>query len=82
MISFAPHPVPVKVVLYTETLLKSTPSPGSTSFSVLANKFGYSVVREVILSNIREFYPDIPAHNISKHRERVAHRRQRRRPEL
>jgi hypothetical protein len=39
---------------------------------VLANKFGYSVVREVILSNIREFYPDIPAHNISKHRERVA----------
>jgi hypothetical protein len=39
---------------------------------VPATKFGYSVVRDVIFSNIREFYPDIPAHNISKHREKVA----------
>jgi hypothetical protein len=46
--------------------------PGSTSFSVLATKFGYSVMRDVIFSNIREFYPDIAAHYISKHREKVA----------
>ena len=46
--------------------------PGSTSFSELATKFGYSVMRDVIFSNIREFYPDIAAHYISKHREKVA----------
>jgi hypothetical protein len=46
--------------------------PGSSDFSVLATKFGYSVMRDVIFSSIREFYPDIAAHYISKHREKVA----------
>jgi hypothetical protein len=47
--------------------------PANTSdFSVLATKFGYSVMRDVIFSNIREFYPDIAAHYIRKHREKLA----------
>ncbi len=46
--------------------------PGATSFSVLATKFGYSVMRDVAFSAIREFYPDVAAHYIKKHREKVA----------
>jgi hypothetical protein len=46
--------------------------PGATTFGALAEKFGYSVMRDVIFSNIREFYPDIAAHYIHKHREKVA----------
>jgi hypothetical protein len=44
----------------------------ATSFDVLATKFGYSVMRDVFNSTIREFYPDIAAHYIKKHREKVA----------
>jgi hypothetical protein len=44
----------------------------ATSFGVLSEKFGYSVMRDVIFSNIREFYPDIAAHYIRKHREKMA----------
>jgi hypothetical protein len=44
----------------------------SEGFSVLATKFGYSVMRDVGFSAIREFYPDIAAHYIRKHREKVA----------
>jgi hypothetical protein len=44
----------------------------ASSFGVLAEKFGYSVMRDVIFSNIREFYPDIAAHYVKKHREKVA----------
>jgi hypothetical protein len=29
-------------------------------------------MRDVIFSNIREFYPDIAAHYIHKHREKMA----------
>jgi hypothetical protein len=43
----------------------------ATSFSVLATKFGYSVMRDVGFSTIREFYPDIAAHYIRKHRAKV-----------
>ncbi len=46
--------------------------PSATSFGVLASKFGYSVMRDVIFSSIREFYPDIAAHYIKKHREKIA----------
>ena len=45
---------------------------GSTSFGVLATKFGYSAMRDVGFSSIREFYPDIAAHYIRKHREKQA----------
>jgi hypothetical protein len=47
--------------------------PGAADFSVLATKFGYSIMREVAFSSIREFYPDIAAHYIRKHREKAAH---------
>ena len=45
--------------------------PGAADFSVLATKFGYSIMREVAFSSIREFYPDIAAHYIRKHREKA-----------
>ncbi len=44
----------------------------ATTFPVLAEKFGYSVMRDVIFSSIREFYPDAAAHFIRKHREKMA----------
>lgn len=46
--------------------------PSATSFGVLASKFGYSVMRDVTFSSIREFYPDIAAHYIRKHRAKMA----------
>lgn len=45
---------------------------GATSFPVLAEKFGYSAMRDVIFTSIREFYPDLAAHYIRKHREKMA----------
>jgi hypothetical protein len=45
--------------------------PGAADFSVLATKFGYSIMREVAFTSIREFYPDIAAHYIRKHREQT-----------
>jgi hypothetical protein len=45
---------------------------GATSFGVLATKFGYSAMRDVAFTSIREFYPDIASHYIRKHREKVA----------
>jgi hypothetical protein len=44
----------------------------ATTFPVLAEKFGYSVMRDVIFTSIREFYPDAAAHFIRKHREKMA----------
>jgi hypothetical protein len=46
--------------------------PSAADFSVLATKFGYSIMREAAFSSIREFYPDIAAHYIRKHREKAA----------
>ncbi len=46
--------------------------PSATTFSVLATKFGYSVMRDVINSTIREFYPDIAAHYIRRHQAKMA----------
>jgi hypothetical protein len=46
--------------------------PGATSFSVLATKFAYSAMRDMAFTGIREFYPDIAAHYVRKHREKVA----------
>ena len=43
----------------------------SEGFSVLASKFGYSVMRDVGFSAIREFYPDVAAHYIRKHRQKM-----------
>ena len=44
----------------------------SSGFSVLATKFAYSAMRDIGFSAIREFYPDVAAHYIRKHREKVA----------
>lgn len=46
--------------------------PSAGTFGALATKFGYSAMRDVAFSSIREFYPDIAAHYIRKHREKVA----------
>jgi hypothetical protein len=49
---------------------------GTSNFSVLATKFGYSAMRDVIFTSIREFYPDIAAHYIRKHREKLLRQQQ------
>jgi hypothetical protein len=49
---------------------------GTSDFSVLATKFGYSAMRDVIFTSIREFYPDIAAHYIRKHREKLLRQQQ------
>jgi hypothetical protein len=46
--------------------------PSAGSFPVLAEKFGYSVMRDVIFSSIREFYPDAAAHFIRRHQQKMA----------
>ncbi len=45
---------------------------GATSFPVLAEKFGYAAMRDVIFTSIREFYPDIAAHYVKSHRAKAA----------
>ena len=45
--------------------------PSATTLEALATKFGYSVMRDVGLSAVREFYPDVAAHYIRKHREKL-----------
>jgi hypothetical protein len=44
---------------------------GATSFSVLATKFAYSAMRDMAFTSIREFYPDIAAHYVRKHHEKM-----------
>jgi hypothetical protein len=44
----------------------------ATTFPVLATKFGYSAMRDIAITSIREFYPDVAAHYIRKHQEKVA----------
>jgi hypothetical protein len=45
---------------------------GATSFGVLAEKFGYATMRDIAFTSVREFYPDIAAHYIRKHRQKAA----------
>ena len=56
----------------TQTISRYYYPPGATSFGVLATKFGYSSMRDVGFTSVREFYPDIAAHYIRKHREKQA----------
>lgn len=46
--------------------------PSAATFGVLATKFGYSVMRDVAFSSVREFYPDLAAHYVRKHQAKVA----------
>ena len=45
---------------------------GATSFGVLATKFAYASMRDIAFTSVREFYPDMAAHYIRKHREKAA----------
>lgn len=56
----------------TQIISRNYYPTGATDFGVLATKFGYAAMRDVIFTSIREFYPDIAAHFIRKHREKVA----------
>jgi hypothetical protein len=56
----------------TQIVSRTYYPPGATSFGVLATKFGYSAMRDIAFTSIREFYPDIAAHYIKKHREKAA----------
>ncbi len=56
----------------TQVVSRNYYPTGATSFSVLATKFGYSAMRDIAFSSIREFYPDAAAHFIRKHREKAA----------
>ncbi len=56
----------------TQVVSRTYYPTGANSFSVLATKFGYSAMRDVAITSIREFYPDAAAHFIRKHREKMA----------
>jgi hypothetical protein len=60
----------------TQYISRSYYPAGSSDFSTLATKFGYSVMRDVCFSTIREFYPDIAAHYIRKHRAKLLREQQ------
>ena len=56
----------------TQVISRTYYPPSASGFGTLATKFGYSVMRDVAFSSIREFYPDLAAHYVKKHREKVA----------
>ena len=56
----------------TQVISRNYYPSSATSFTVLASKFGYSVMRDVAFASIREFYPDIAAHYIRRHRAKMA----------
>ncbi len=58
----------------TQVVSRNYYPTSATSFSVLATKFGYATMRDVGFTSIREFYPDLAAHFIRKHREKMAQR--------
>ena len=55
----------------TQVVSRNYYPTGATSFGVLAEKFGYAAMRDVAFTSIREFYPDIAAHYVQKHRTRA-----------
>jgi hypothetical protein len=56
----------------TQIVSKTYYPKGATSFPVLAEKFGYATMRDIMFTSIREFYPDCAAHFIRLHREKMA----------
>ena len=60
----------------TQVISKYYYPPSAGNFATLSSKFGFSVMRDVGFSSIREFYPDVAAHYIRKHREKMARLRQ------
>ena len=55
----------------TQVISRTYYPAGATDFGTLATKFGYSVMRDVAFTSIREFYPTIAAYYIRKHREKM-----------
>lgn len=56
----------------TQVISRTYYPSSATSFTVLASKFGYSVMRDVAFSSIREFYPDAAAHFVRRHQAKMA----------
>lgn len=56
----------------TQLVSRTYYPPGATSFSVLATKFGYAAMRDIGITSIREFYPDVAAHYVKRHRQKMA----------
>ena len=56
----------------TQVISRTYYPSSAADFGTLATKFGYSVMRDVGFSSIREFYPDIAAHYVRKHRAKLA----------
>lgn len=56
----------------TQVVSRTYYPSSATTFPVLATKFGYSAMRDIAITSIREFYPDAAAHFIRKHREKIA----------
>jgi hypothetical protein len=56
----------------TQVISRNYYPTSATSFSVLATKFAYASMRDIAFQSVREFYPDIAAHYVRKHREKVA----------
>lgn len=56
----------------TQVISRNYYPAGTSDFGILAEKFAYSAMRDIIFSSIREFYPDIAAHYIRRHREKMA----------
>ena len=56
----------------TQIISRTYYPAGSADFSVLATKFAYAAMRDIAFTSVREFYPDIAAHYIRKHREKAA----------
>jgi hypothetical protein len=61
----------------TQVVSRTYYPPSATTFPVLATKFAYSVMRDIAITSIREFYPDAAAHFIRKHQQKVARMAQR-----
>lgn|GEM_PF-533080 len=56
----------------TQVVSRNYYPSSATTFPVLAVKFGYSAMRDVIFTSIREFYPDAAAQFIHEHRKKMA----------
>jgi hypothetical protein len=56
----------------TQVVSRTYYPPSATTFSVLATKFGYSVMRDVMFTSIREFYPDMAAYFVRHHQAKMA----------
>lgn len=54
----------------TQVISRTYYPSSAASFSVLATKFSYAIMRDMGFTAIREFYPGIAAHYTKKHREK------------